>query len=65
MLPMPCDECESCRWMREIRGHKYCTHERPETDSRGAVRVCLTYERRKSEDLTALFYDNADVDPRR
>lgn len=65
MLPMPCDECETCYWLREMHGRKRCAHERPETDASGSARVCLSYERRRDEDWAALVYGNGDVDPRR
>lgn len=58
MIPMICDRCESCRYMREMGGRKWCEHESPAVDSRGVRRTCGSYRRRTDEDWAALVYGN-------
>lgn len=64
VIPMPCDKCESCYWLREYRGSKSCNHEAPAIDSRGRDRICRSYRRRTDEDWAALVYGNGDVNPK-
>lgn len=65
MLPMPCDECETCYWLREYRGSRRCGHEAPAVETRQRERICRSYRQRIDEDWAALVYGNGDVDPRR
>lgn len=61
MIPMPCDRCETCYWLREFRDSRRCGHEAPEVETHGGVRFCRSYRQRTGEDWAALVYGNETV----
>jgi hypothetical protein len=54
-----CDQCESCRWWRVMRGE--CSQRTPAISWGECGRTCEGYQRAVGEDWHAMLYGNSDT----
>ena len=54
-----CDQCETCRWWRVMRGE--CSQRTPAISWSECGRTCEDYQRAVGEDWHAMLYGNSDT----